>query len=44
MGGANKNEGRVEVKLNNIWGTICGNVVDVAAASTLCRMAGYRYS
>ena len=42
IGGEKKNEGRVEVKINNIWGTICGNVVDNEAASTLCRFAGYR--
>lgn len=34
--------GRVEVKFNNIWGTICGNHWDIHEASVICRMLNYQ--
>ena len=32
-------EGRVEVCVDGVWGTVCG--VDAPDATTLCRVAGY---
>ena len=40
MGGANYNEGRVEICLNNEWGTVCDQMWDVTDARVVCRQLG----
>ena len=35
------NAGRVEVFLNNRWGTICDEYFEITEASVLCRQLGF---
>jgi len=39
-GGASK-EGRVEICLNNTWGTLCSSTWSDAEASVTCQQLGY---
>ena len=41
VGGTLPNEGRVEVCLNNRWGTVCDDAWGVVDASVACRQLGY---
>ena len=37
QGGSNSSEGRVEICLNNEWGTICDQMWDETDAAVVCR-------
>lgn len=41
VGGNIENEGRVEICVNNIWGTVCDNSWGSAEASVVCLQLGY---
>ena len=41
VGGASKLEGRVEVKSDSSWGTICDDNWDLTDSNVVCRMLGY---
>ena len=44
MGGANHTEGRVEICLNNEWGTVCDQMWDDIDAGVVCRQLGLKFS
>ena len=41
MGGATPSEGRVEICLDNYWGTLCNNGWDIRDAMVVCRQLGF---
>ncbi|XP_034235276.1 uncharacterized protein LOC117641771 [Thrips palmi] len=41
-GGKAKSEGRIEVKVNGIWGAVCDDGFGLPEADVVCREAGYR--
>ena len=42
-GGPNETEGRVEVCLSGVWGTVCGNKWDEIGARVVCRHLGHEW-
>lgn len=40
-GGMNELEGRVEICVNNQWGTVCDRNWEAAEAAVACRQAGF---
>lgn len=44
-GGMGPYEGTVQLNINGVWGSICGNSFDINDAHVICKMAGYpRYN
>ena len=41
QGGRSKNEGRVEICINETWGTICDSTWGQSDARTVCTLLGY---
>ena len=44
VGGANVYEGRVEVCIDNQWGTVCDNFWDSTDATVVCNQLRYSYT
>ena len=42
IGGKDESQGRVELGLNGVWGTVCHESWDIHDAEVVCRQLGYR--
>ena len=43
VGGSNQYEGRVEICINGVWGTVCDDAFSGVDAITVCKQLGYGY-
>jgi len=43
IGGSSSREGRLEVYYRGVWGTVCEDYFNNAAASVVCRSLGFMY-
>ena len=43
VGGPSSLEGRLEVNYGGVWGTVCDDGFNNAAATVVCRSLGHRY-
>ena len=41
VGASNRTEGRVEIMLGGVWGTICDDHFDINGAHVICRLLGF---
>lgn len=41
VGGTDQYEGRLEICVSNVWGTVCDNMWDTTDASVACKQLGY---
>lgn len=44
VGGSNNTEGRVEICLNDEWGTVCDRSWDDTDAGVVCRQLGFTHA
>ncbi len=44
IGGVDNTEGRVEICINDQWGTVCDQMWDITDAAVVCRQLGLNYT
>ena len=43
LGGPNDASGRIEVRFNNAWGTVCDDSFNQNAGNMICKELGYQW-